>query len=149
VRRYFAAMGAVIVVMLAAVGLGACGGETAQATADHPNVANRAKLVTVGGARLDPKREQQVTVLVSKGQVRITAEVSGAAPTLNCTLRRLEGVGDAVDGTAVALSTHSRLPTSDGIIFTLSSSQVDAGMYRLTYTGHGWLKYLGIGANYR
>jgi hypothetical protein len=147
VNRYFAVVAAVIVVMLAAVGLAACGRQAPQAKADDLTAGNRAELVTLGGARLDPQHAQQVTVHVSAGQVRIIAAVTGASPALDCALRRLEGEGDAAHWTPIALAAHSRT-APDSTVFTLGSPQLEAGTYRLTYTGLGWLKYLGMGANY-
>jgi hypothetical protein len=138
----------VIAVMLGAVFGGACGKQHDQAAASDLTAGHRAELVTVGGARLDPKHEQQVTFRVNVGQLRVIAEVTGAPADLACTLSRAPGDGDAAQWQAVAVKSSSR-PESHGIIFVLSSSSpLEANTYRLTYTGHGWLKYLGMGANY-
>ena len=145
-NRHVAAVGAFVVLLLVAALAAGCGGQASQAQADDPTAGNRAELVTLGGARLDPQREQQVTVRVSAGEVRIVAEVTGTAPALDCDLQRLDG--DSAQQAPVALSVRSRT-ASDGTIFTLSSSALEAGTYRLTYTGRGQLKYLGLGANYR
>ena len=147
-KRYVATVSLVVVVMLGAVFASGCGKQPAQAGASDLTAGNRAELVTVGGARLDPKREQQVTFRVEAGELRVIAEVTGAPADLSCKLSRAPGEGDAATWQTVAVKSSSR-PASQGIVFVLSSSTpLEPGTYRLTYTGHGWLKYLGIGANY-
>ncbi len=147
-RSYLASIAAIMVVLLGAALAAGCSSQPAPAGADDLTAGNRAELVTLGGARLDPQREQQVTVRAGSGQVRIIAEVTGDAPALACTLHRLEGEDDAAHWATIALKTHSRTAPDGGMVFTLSSSPLEPGTYRLTYTGRGWLKYLGIGANY-
>ncbi|HEY5169769.1 MAG TPA: hypothetical protein VIK03_10305 [Thermoleophilia bacterium] len=147
-NRYIATVSLVIAVMLGAVFGSGCGKQHAQAAASDLTAGHRAELVTVGGARLDPKREQQVTFRVNVGQLRVIAEVTGAPADLACKLSRAQGDGNAAHWQAVAVKSSSR-PAAHGTVFVLSSSSpLEPGTYRLTYTGHGWLKFLGIGANY-
>jgi hypothetical protein len=131
--------------LLVGVSTGACGTQPTQAsdlTAGH-----RAELVTLGGARLEAEREQQVTFRAASGRLKVVAEVTGATPALTCALSRFVGEGDAGRWVAVPLSSHSS-PGSGGTVFTLKSSPLEPGAYRLTYTGHGRLKFLGVGVNY-
>ena len=147
-NRYVATVSLVVVVMLGVVLASGCGKQPAQAGASDLTAGNRAELVTVGGARLDPKREQQVTFRVNAGELRVIAEVAGTPADLACKLSRVQGDGDKAHWQAVAVKSSSR-PASHGMVFVLSSSSpLEPGTYRLTYTGHGWLKYLGMGANY-
>ena len=148
VNRYVATVSLVVVVMLGVVLASGCGKQPAQAGASDLTAGNRAELVTVGGARLDPTREQQVTFSVGAGELRVIAEVTGTTADLSCKLSRAPGDGAAAHWQAVAVKSSSR-PASHGMVFVLSSSSpLEPGTYRLTYTGHGWLKYLGMGANY-
>ena len=109
-------MSALLICLLVAFSASACGDDVPQADASDLTAGNRAELVTLGGARLDPAHEQQVIVRVAAGELRIIAEVTGAAPSLECRLHRLAGEGDAAHWETVALDSSSK-PRQHGAIF--------------------------------
>jgi len=148
VNRLVNVTGVCLVCLLLLVSAAACGEQSAQADASDLTAGHRAELITVGGARLDPKREQQVTFRADAGTLKVIAEVTGTPADLACELSRAQGDGDAAHWQAVTVKSSSR-PAAHGMILVLrSSSPLEPGVYRLTYTGQGWLKYLGVGTNY-
>ena len=146
-KRHATAAGVVVALLLAAAFVAGCGGQPAGEEASDLTAGSRAELVTVGGARLDPRRAQQVTFHVNAGQVRIIAELTGDAPLLQCTLAQPQDNVDAAHWKTFPLKSSTR-PAARGTIFVLKSSRLEPGTYRLSYTGRGWLKFLGMGANY-
>jgi hypothetical protein len=147
VNRVLVSVGACLACLLLGAFTAACGEQSTDSGASDPAAGHRAQLVSLGGVRLSADREQQVTFRADAGTLKIIAEVGGPIVALECTLSRLDGEGSTVKEVAVPLTSHST-SADEGAVFTLRSATLQAGTYRLTYTGRGSLGSLGVGTGY-
>ena len=146
-NRLLVSIPASLVCVLLGISVAACGEQASGEDASDPAAGHRAELVTLSAARLSPDRAQQVTFRAKAGTLKIIAEVGGLDAALECTLTRLDDEGGAAEEVDVPLTSHST-PVDGGIVFTLSSASLQAGAYRLIYSGRGSLGSLGVGVGY-
>jgi len=146
---------AITILAVAVLLLAGCGSQQAKSNTSDLTAGHRAELVTVGGSWLNPNADAQVTFRVSAGTLKVIADVLGGAardepvPSLQCVLVELKPAGQSkVKGTVVPLRATDH-PALHHTIFTMETvSPLQPGKYRLTYRGHGRLKFLGISAQY-